>query len=71
MFSRHLKSPGVGYVAASPDPAVPIPRGDEALTGPLLLTRSTEHLTGSAEKCLVGGLFASALSLNKQAQDTG
>lgn len=59
---------GAGCVAPSPNPS-PSPPEDEALPEPLLLTRSREHLTSSVKKCHVGGLFASALSLNKQAQD--
>lgn len=59
---------GAGCVAPSPNP-IPSPPEDEALLEPLLLTWSREHLTSSVKKCHVGGLFASVLSLNKQAQD--
>lgn len=59
---------GAGWVAPSRAPTPSPPRG-EALLEPLLLIQTREHLASSVKKCHVGGLFALALSVNKQAWD--
>lgn len=69
----YLKSHHSGFRAratASSDFAIPSPPKDEAVMGAAAFNPEHGASCGSVKKCFVGGLFALALSLNKQAEDT-